>query len=174
MPAAAPFNLTRTMYRVDPLSHTADVGFEVRADTLAELFRGAADGLVRTLRADPEEDGDAAATGGERAAPTGEDVAPGREDASPEAERLSLERPDRERLMVGWLRELLYRATAEGRFPEEVRVDEVGPTSLEARVRWTPPGAAGLAREVKGVTYHGLRVERESDGRWHARLVLDV
>lgn len=167
MPAAAPFNLTRTMYGVDPLPHTADVGFEVRADSLAELFRGAADGLVRTLRADPEEDGDAAA-------PTGEDAAHGREEAPTESERISLERPDRERLMVAWLRELLYRATAEGRFPEEVRVDQVGATSLEARVRWTPPGADHLAREVKGVTYHGLRVERENDGRWHARLVLDV
>lgn len=155
------------MYRVDPLSHTADVGFEVEADTLDELFRGAAEGLVRTLRAEPEEDGNAGPAGAA-------DDGPVRADGEEETERLSLERPDRERLMVAWLRELLYRVTAESRFPEDVRVAHVGATTLEARVRWSAPGGHGLAREVKGVTYHGLRVERAPDGRWHARLVLDV
>lgn len=156
------------MYRVEPLSHTADVGFRVDADSLDELFRGAADGLVRVLRADPEEDAGEPAT-------VPEGVAASSPVPEAEFESISLERPDRERLMVAWLRELLYRVTAEGRFPAEVRVETAAPASLEARVRWTAPGGGGrLAREVKGVTYHGLRVERDSAGRWHARLVLDV
>lgn len=156
------------MFRVDPLSHTADVGFEVTADSVAELFRGAAAGLAGTVRAEP--DGDPG--GGERefGRRAGADV------DGAEAEELVIERPDRERLMVAWLRELLYRMTGEGRFPVGIEVRMTGRSALRAEVRWAAAGGAGrVAREIKGVTYHGLRVgRREEDGRWHARLVLDV
>ncbi|MDP2496594.1 MAG: archease [Candidatus Palauibacterales bacterium] len=147
------------MYRVDPLSHTADVGFEVTADSLAELFRGAADGLVRTVR---EEEGPAGIEAGDGEA--GED-----------RETIDLDRPDRERLMVAWLRELLYRISRDGRYPEAMTLEMSGPSSLRARVRWSSSGPEQPpVRDVKGVTYHGLRVEGEENGRWHARLVLDV
>lgn len=147
------------MYRVDPLSHTADVGYEVTADSVEELFRGAAYGLVRTLleedEAPPTEAGDVRDEGGR--------------------ETLTLERPDRERLMVAWLRELLYRITRHGRLPAEVAVEMPAPTSLRTRIRWSAPGPdAAPVRDVKGITYHGLRVEEDRAGRWHARLVLDV
>lgn len=149
------------MYSVDPLSHTADVGYEVTADSLEELFRGAAAGLMRTLGSGP-----APAEGAVDAA--------GRSGGA-QRQELSLERPDRERLMVAWLREILYRATRDARHPDEVDVEMTGPSSLLADIRWSAAGAAGRpVREVKGVTYHGLRVGRDEDGRWRARLVLDV
>ena len=147
------------MYRVDPLSHTADVGYEITADSLSELFRGAADGLVRTIeegdgRAELESEGERA--GGDR-------------------ETLTLERPDRERLMVAWLRELLYRMTRDGRLPAAISVEMSGASALRARIRWSPSRPEPSAvRDVKGITYHGLRVEEGPAGRWHARLVLDV
>lgn len=147
------------MYRVDPLSHTADVGYEVTADSLEELFRGAADGLVRTLLEwdDMPPFGSGGTGGGE-----------GRE-------TLTLERPDRERLMVAWLRELLYRISRDGRLPADVALEMTAPTSLRARIRWSAPDPdAAPVRDVKGITYHGLRVEEDREGRWHARLVLDV
>lgn len=147
------------MFRVEPLSHTADVGYAVTADSLAELFRGAADGLVRVLR---EEDGDARLEAGDAR-------------AEGDRETMSLERPDRERLMVAWLRELLYRMSREGRLPEEIALEMSGPSALRARIRWVSAGPERApVRDVKGVTYHGLRVEEEEPGRWHARLVLDV
>lgn len=147
------------MYRVDPLSHTADVGYEVAADSVEELFRGAADGLVRAVL---EEDGDGGS--GPSGVPDGGD-----------RETLALERPDRERLMVAWLRELLYRISRDGRLPTEISVEMTGASSLRARVRWSEPGSGEApVRDVKGVTYHGLRVEEDREGRWHARLVLDV
>lgn len=147
------------MYRVEPLSHTADVGYEVTADSLAELFRGAADGLVRTLR---EENGDARHEVGDAR-------------AEGDRESISMERPDRERLMVAWLRELLYRISRDGRLPEAIALEMAGPSAFRARIRWVSAGPEQTpVRDVKGVTYHGLRVEEEEPGRWHARLVLDV
>lgn len=158
------------MYRVDPLSHTADVGYEVRADALGELFRGAAAGLAYAVRGEPPPP-PSGPTEGDR----GSEAGPGASEGGGGVESLSIDRPDRERLLVAWLRELLYRMTGEGRFPEAVEVEMTGPSSLRARVRWSDAGGGRrVAREIKGVTYHGLRVDRDDDGRWHARLVLDV
>ena len=142
-------------HRLRELSHTADVGFEVEAPDLEGLFEGAARGLVDALGLSPA------------------DEAP---DARPDARRVHLARPDLERLLVHWLRELLARAMAEGGVPEaavrQVRSDGEE-ASLRAEVRWRPSSPDGPAREIKGVTYHGLRVARGDEG-WHARVVLDV
>lgn len=140
------------------LSHTADVGFEVRAPTLEDLFEGAARGLVEAIGVEPA----------------------GR-DPRPRPEPVRLSRPDLERLLVHWLRELLARSMADGEVPEaEVRTVEPGDgedASLRAGVRWRKASGEGPVREIKGVTYHGLRVAREGedpDAGWHARVVLDV
>lgn len=143
-------------HRLRELSHTADVGFEVRAPDLEGLFEGAARGLVDALGA--------------------EAAGAGRADRRA-FEPVRLARPDLERLLVHWLRELLARSMAGGEVPE-VRVLEAGRPDgeeafLRAEVRWRPVSAEGPAREIKGVTYHGLRVARRDDG-WHARVVLDV
>jgi SHS2 domain-containing protein len=167
------------MARLRELSHTADVGFEVTAASLEELFEGAARGLIRALgleaagSADPGSD-----DAGERAEIGRGD---GDEDANEDgndAGEIEISRPDGERLLVQWLRELLAGAMS-GRGVPVVRVREVGiggkgPTTLRARVRWRPDAGDGPAREIKGVTYHGLAVERTEAGRWHARVVLDV
>lgn len=138
------------MFRVDPLSHTADVGYEVTADSLSELFRGAARGLVRAVGSEP---------------PGGDG----------ETDTLTLEGPDRERLMVAWLQELLYRMSRRGRPLVDADVTMTGLSSLRAELRWPTSGAPEPPeREVKGVTYHGLHVGEDEEGRWHARLVLDV
>lgn len=146
------------MARLRELSHTADVGFEATAATPEELLEVAARGLVQALGLEPE--GDPA-------------------DDGPEADvqELELARPDGERLLVHWLRELLAGAMS-GRGVPEARVEEArlageGPARLVARVRWRPAVGAPL-REIKGVTYHGLVAERSEDGDWHARVVLDV
>lgn len=142
------------MGRIEELEHTADVGFRVEAATPAELFELAAAGLVRSLGLE---------------APSGEG------EPGDQGEVLELVRPDRERLLVAWLRELLGRAAAEVAVPE-VEVERISLTdeepSLRARVRWRP-AAGGPDREIKGVTYHGLRVA-PGDGGWHASVVLDV
>ncbi len=167
-------------HRLGELSHTADVGFEVRAPALEGLFEGAARGLVEALGAEaaPDEDGPAAAEGGAAGGDAEVGAGGGRRGDRSRFEPVRLARPDLERLLVHWLRELLARAMAEGEVPE-ARVREVRPpeggeeAALRAEVRWRPVSAEGPAREIKGVTYHGLRVAREEEG-WHARVVLDV
>lgn len=148
------------MARLRELSHTADVGFEVTAASPEELFEVAARGLVRAM--------------GLEAAPAGADG----DDDGNDAGEIEISRPDGERLLVQWLRELLAGAMS-GRGVPVARVREVGiggegPATLRARVRWRPDAGDGPAREIKGVTYHGLVVERTEAGRWHARVVLDV
>lgn len=140
---------------VRELEHTADIGFEIDASSLDDLFRLAARGLVSALGASADPD------------------------AAPAREEIELERPDLDRLIVEWLRELLHRSAADRLLPEveAVRVErEPGegraPCSLAARVAWRP-WADDPVREIKGVTYHDLRVESREAG-WHARVVLDV
>lgn len=135
------------------LAHTADIGFDAEAASLEHLFRLAARGLVEALGASADRE------------------------AAAVRDELDLERPDLDRLLVAWLRELLHRSTAERVVPEveEVRIHdgrEGDPRRLDARLAWRP-WADGPVREIKGVTYHELRVERRGD-RWHARVVLDV
>lgn len=161
-----------TLGSVTELSHTADVGFELRAASLEGLFGAAAEGLARARGADPDRD------------------------AGADTEDVELSRPGLDRLLVAWLRELLHRAMRDDAVPE-ASVEEVaapgaadgqgepgasGDTSpggaadtarLRARVRWRP-AADEPVREIKGITYHGLEVRRDDDGDWHARVVLDV
>lgn len=152
------------------LSHTADVGFEATAATPEELFEVAADGLVGAL-------GLEAAAGDEPAA--GEQPATGEEARRAAGSReVEISSPDAERLLVHWLRDLLADVTSGLGVPEarvrEVRLAGEEPASLRASVRWRPASSAGPEREIKGITYHGLRIERTEDGVWHARVVLDV
>lgn len=146
---------------VRELPHTADIGFEVRAPTLPRLFELAARGLVSALGFDPAGVAPRGDGTDARGAPPGE------------TERIALERPDRDRLLVAWLGELLYRSTAQRRLPAGVRVRLPGAARLEADVAWRPWGEETPVREIKGVTYHGLEVA-EKEGGWHARVVLDV
>lgn len=172
------------MARLRELSHTADVGFEVTAASPEELFEVAARGLVRALGLEAAgSDETARGDAGRDAAAAGSDgpadpASPEAGAGSPDAGEVDIARPDGERLMVQWLRELLAGAMS-GRGVPAARVGEVGiggqgPATLRARVRWRPDAGDGPVREIKGVTYHGLVVERTEEGRWHARVVMDV
>lgn len=134
------------------------MGFRVEASSLEELFAGAARGLASVLLGSDPGEGDGEPTASAEGGP----------------ERWSLSRPDMERLLVAWLRELLHRAQAEGRLPARTAVRLRDGPSLSADVWWDPARRSDdLVREIKGVTYHGLAIEERDDG-WRARVVLDV
>jgi SHS2 domain-containing protein len=156
------------------LSHTADVGFEVEAASLDELFELSVGGLLACLGATSHEE----SPGDEASDREPLDAkGPERKPAQATEGRMELDRPDLERLLVAWLRELLYRATETSSVPRvaSLRVESAGdgPARLEADLRWEPM-EGGPTREIKGVTYHGLDVARGADDRWHARVLLDV
>ena len=138
------------------IEHTADLGIEIEADSLEQLFEAGALGLAGVL--------------------LGSEVGSGSSDPSPGLtwHELVLEAPDREALLVDWLRELLYIQETEGLLLAAAEIEDLGETKLVARAGFTrPPPSGGAERELKGVTYHDLEV-RPLQGGWYARVVFDL
>ena len=138
---------------IEPLDHTADIGFELEAGSLDELFASAAVAFTSAIT-------DAAA------------VRPA------ESRRVRLTADDRELLLVEWLEELLYRLDAELMLfsRAEVAIDEgAGSLVLEATLHGEPfnPEKHPQKVAVKGITYHGLEVRRDGE-RWRARVIFDI
>jgi SHS2 domain-containing protein len=132
--------------------HTADLGIRVRAASPNELFAEAAKALTHCLVGQPD------------SVQTTTNV------------RCELESPDLEYLFFDWLSELLFRFDAEGFIVAscECRVDVQG-TSLQATLHGDlfDPSRHEYSHEVKAITYHGLRVERDADG-WLAEVIIDI
>lgn len=149
---------------VRALDHTADVGLELVAPDRAALFRRAAAGMEALIAGPPAPPAQAGAPGqaGVPATPA--------EAGAPEL-RLELEAPDVAVLLADWLRELLYLRQVRGRAFADAEFTRLDERELAARVRTVPAPAA--AREIKGVTYHGLDV-RPGEGGWRGRVIFDV
>jgi SHS2 domain-containing protein len=130
--------------------HTSDMGLRVRAGDLETLFREAAEGLFAIM-----------AEGQPRSGGSSEHVFAMRADS-------------RDDLFFDWLSELLYTFNAKreilGDF--EVKIDGL---QLEATASGTPLDltVSDHLREVKAITYHGLKVEPTADG-WLAEVVVDI
>jgi len=146
------------------LDHTADVGVELLADSREELFAEALRAFTDTVTdldtVDPAEG----------------------HDLEVEAETLA-------ELLVEWLGELVYRFDVDGLLfydVEDLAIEETGDgLRLTARALGEPYDEERhpLAVEIKGVTYHGLVVERLAEGGegdqgdeegWRGRVVFDV
>lgn len=137
---------------VTSMDHTADLALEVRAPDPEELFARAAAGMFHLLL----------------------ERRPGHAD---EKRSLDLSAPEADALFRNWLRELLFWHDSEGFAPASVDVRRIrlgpdAPCVLEALVRGGIEEAPPV-REIKGVTLHGLAVERRDDG-WYGRVIFDV
>ena len=134
----------------ETFEHTADLGLRIRAADLDALFVEAAQALFETIVPDLDSVRhlrkiDIALTG-----------------------------DDRELLLFDWLKELLFHFDAEhlllGKFEAHVRDDGMTGTA------WGEPldrARHALEHEVKAITYHGLRVERNGDG-WLSEVIVDI
>jgi SHS2 domain-containing protein len=81
---------------------------------------------------------------------------------------------DMAELLVQLLNEVVYLAEAEGLLAVALKVRELGPDRLCARVGVVPLGREHQVREpVKAVTYHQARVEPLGE-RWRAQVAIDV
>lgn len=138
------------MYEV--FEHTADVGIRCRASTLDELFAEAGRGLFSVMVANLEA------------------VRP----AEPSRVELAGASGRLDDLLFDWLAELLYRFDTRrqlfSRF--DVRVHDTG---LEATAWGESMDRTRheMEREVKAITYHGLKVEHQPDG-WLAEVIVDI
>jgi SHS2 domain-containing protein len=139
---------------IEMLDHTADVGFELGASTLEELFDEARRALLMVVFERPPE-------------------------AGGEEREVRLSAPDRETLLVRWLNELIYLVQDTGFVPvgAEIRVTETDAAglSLEAHLTGAPLllQEYGWGGEIKSATFHGLDVTNDDEG-WHAQVILDV
>jgi SHS2 domain-containing protein len=136
--------------RFRTIEHTADIGIEVEADNLGELFEGVAAAMF-SLMVDPDT-------------------------VRQTVEReLSLEAGDLEELLFMWLNELLFVLYAEGLLFSGFKVKDIGEDRLVATATGEKldPQRHRLDEEIKAATYHEMMVERRDDG-WKARVIFDV
>jgi SHS2 domain-containing protein len=134
----------------ETFEHTADLGLRVRADDLGALFSDAAIGLFSMIVVD---------LGAVR--PT-------------QSVTIALQGPPSELLLFDWLNELLYIYEVRRLLlcDFDVRVNADG---LDATARGEPidPARHVLDHEVKAITYHGLKLERQENG-WLAEVIVDI
>lgn len=134
----------------ETLEHTADIGFRVRAPTLAELLETAALALesiaVETAAIEPRHEYPLAASG-----------------------------EDCESLLVNWLSEVLYWIDGEQLLFHHFRVSQITAAGVSG---WGVGERRDPARHrakliVKAVTYHQLRLAQTPDG-FEAEVYLDI
>jgi len=79
-----------------------------------------------------------------------------------------------EELLVNWLREILFQNQTRGFVAVAAEILDLAGTSLQARlIGGVPTSGRSADLEIKGVTYHGLVVEKTHEG-YVARVVLDI
>ena len=151
--------------RVRVIEHTADLAIEVEADSLLDLFDGAAMGMIALIELEDP--------GGPLGVSARADLsdADSRRSSDEVARELDLSAPDLPSLLVHWLREMLYLFQVEHLAYRGAEFHQLTTNSLRALVHAEPP--ADAIREIKGVTYHALEVSHH-DETWHTRLVFDV
>ncbi len=157
------------------LDHTADVGFIVKAGTLADLFNCAARGMMALVRGEdepvpPPELVSRRARASDADAPVDDVFAffP----LPPAEHHIALEASEPALLLAAWLREVLYLHQSDGFLYGGARFRVLEGRRLVADVRGDPDPRPPV-REIKGVTYHALSVEPGEDG-WRARVIFDV
>jgi SHS2 domain-containing protein len=139
---------------IEMLDHTADVGFELKAPTLEDLFEEARRALLMVVFERPPQEGE-------------------------DEGEIRLSAPDLEMLLVRWLNELNYLIQDSGFVPVraeiEIRATGGAGYALEARLSGTPLllEKYGWQGEIKSATFHGLEITDNEEG-WHARVILDV
>jgi SHS2 domain-containing protein len=131
------------------LDHTADIRMEVWGSSQAEMFESAVLGLVEVLIENIPESEDTEIT-------------------------VSVEGDGLEELFINWLREILFQHETTAFLPSSVEFTELTDSRLSAKLKGIYLNETDIRDvEVKGVTYHGLTVERDRNG-YKARVIFDI
>jgi SHS2 domain-containing protein len=137
--------------RYEFFDHTADIGVHIYGATLPELFSNAAQAMYEVMGKL------AKAESGKR-------------------REIKLEATTLEDLLHDWLTELLYDFAAHQVLYDRLDITEATPQRVVAIVSGSVVDFARSEprEEIKAVTYHKLRVEQTTDGRWQATIIFDV
>jgi protein archease len=132
------------------IEHTADLGFEITAVDLPQLFASAGEALY-ALIADPA-------------------TIESREDI-----KISATGDNPEDLLHAWLCELLALFNVQGFVGKRCEIAQISDGQVQGRVSGETLDVKRHAfhTEIKGVTYHDFKVWQEA-GAWHARIIFDV
>jgi SHS2 domain-containing protein len=144
------------------LDHTADVGIDVEAESMAQLLDRAATGMLALLRGEEE------ATAGDH----GPDPDRREDGVALDAVAVRLDAAGPVELLADWLREILFLHEVERLDYVRAELSEASEDRVVGRILARPGGHA--VREIKGVTYHELHATRRPDGGWAARVIFDV
>lgn len=149
------------------MDHTADVGLEISAPDLPELFLRAALGALWLVLERP---------------PRGHGETPAEDRGRGLVRSVELVEEDLTTLLRSWLRTVLFWEETEGFVAQEGRLAFLptphcqSPDGQAFGLKGTMTGVLDdgpRVREVKGVTLHGLRVERTGSG-WLGTVIFDV
>ena len=132
------------------IEHTADLGIEITAGSLAGLFSTAGEALFAL-------------------------IADTKKVEAREAIAVAASGEGPEELLHAWLRELLAQFNLTGFIAGHCEVEKITRERVEGIVTGEK---LDLKRhrfytEIKGVTYHDFKVWQEA-GAWHARVIFDV
>ena len=135
----------------ETFEHTADLGLRIRASDLNTLFADAARGLFSMIVPDINSV------------------------RVQSVVSFELDAEDLDLLLFDWLSELLYTYETRHLLFSEFDI-EIVDSRLKATARGEPIDSARreLDHEVKAITYHGLKLEREPDGQWLAEVIVDI
>jgi len=132
------------------ITHTADLGMEVRGKDLTDLFVQAGwaffDVMMEARRIDLQQE-----------------------------RTITVEAPDREALLIAWLGELLYLFETQHLVFGKFLIQAITSQSLQA-CGWGELfdlKKHHLKSTIKAVTYHQLRIWEEKGG-WRARVIFDL
>ena len=133
------------------VEHTAEIGIRAYGKNPQELFAHMAQGMLSLI------------------------VPPG-EVQSRERVPVAAQAQDWERLLVAWLRELLFLFDTQHLLAVSFEIHRLTPTRIEATAigEKLDPARHHVDKEVKAATYCDLSVKQQPDGSWVAQVIFDV
>ncbi len=133
------------------IEHTADVGIRVYGETLPQLFKDAAIGMLSIIAELDSID----------------------ETVSVE---IKVQSDTLEDLFVAWLSELIFQHEVQEVFWKRVEISQFDERNILAKAYGEEknPQKHVVYTEIKNVTYHQLSVEQFTDGTWEAQVIFDI
>ncbi len=140
--------MNETPYKL--IDHTADIGIEVAANSMEDLFRNAAYGFLDIL------------TDAKQVNPQ-------------EIEWIHLTAGNYDELLIRWLAELLYRYDTEQKLFSRCEFIELDEKHLKVKVNGElfDPLRHFIKHEIKAVTYHGVHIQKQ-DHSFHVKVIFDI
>jgi len=129
------------------LPHIADVKIQAFGKTKKELFSNALKGMIAVLRPEIQE-------------------------TDKRQRKIGVASADLNSLLADFLSETLYLIQTNKEVYDEVKFANFSDTKLEGEL--SGKSVARFGEDIKGVTYHDLKVKKNEDGIWEATVLFDI